>query len=492
MLVFSLLTATSKATLAVTSPELSAAQTACGLLSRAFPQLVAFPGSPQYTADNAHYAVSSIQNSTCSIEPNTPQDVAEILRIVGRDDVRAPFAIKSGGHAYNIGQSSTTGIQLSLVKFNTVSYNPSTKTATIGTGLTWDQVYKQLEPIGVMVTGGRIPGIGVGGFSLGGGYSWKTDQFGLCVDTIVSFDVVLPSGQFTRVTNSSNPDLFFALKGGLNNFGIVTAITFETHPQTLVWGGTLIYTRDVADQVNQVVASFDVNNTDLKAQIIAEPTSIGGQFIYSVFLFYDAPNPPSGLFDPFLAIPAAQSAIKTQTFVEFLTSNFGDGTLGIGPFKYGAHVIPIVNYTPDVLAEMVEQVTNIGNSLMPLFNGSTLIVACGAEPFTKPFSHSRGGAYPHPPSRQVKPTAPFLALQAGADKNQEAILVRGVKQLSRNVQARAVQEGQSRWDDLLYPNYALFDTPLELMYGSNVARLKAIARKVDPKGIMRLTGGFKF
>lgn len=68
--------------------------------------------------------------------------------------------IKSGGHAYNVGFSSTTGVQISLARFDEVSYDANTKTATLGTGLTWDQVYGRLEPLGVMVAGGRIPGIG--------------------------------------------------------------------------------------------------------------------------------------------------------------------------------------------------------------------------------------------------------------------------------------------------------------------------------------------
>lgn len=67
-----------------------------------------------------------------------------------------------------------------------------------------------------------------------------------------------------------------------------------------------------------------------------------------------------------------------------------------------------------------------------------------------------------------------------------------VKQLSNDIQAKAVNLGVSRWDDILYPNYALDGTPLELMYGTNVPILREIAAKYDPEGIMRLTGGFHF
>lgn len=103
----------------------------------------------------------------------------------------------------------------------------------------WDDVYAALEPFGVNVLGGRVSGIGVGGFLLGGGeflrnesrasclillvyvpagYSWMSNQFGLAIDNVVAFELVQPNGHIITVTNSSDPELFFGLKGGMNNF----------------------------------------------------------------------------------------------------------------------------------------------------------------------------------------------------------------------------------------------------------------------------------
>jgi FAD/FMN-containing dehydrogenase len=141
-------------------------------------------------------------------------------------------------------------------RFNEVKYDADTKTATIGTGLVgqdfyhwvhrvewmfprliWDEVYAALEPHGVNVVGGRVSGVGVGGFVLGGGeskhapnscrsdlanchkgYSWKTNQYGLAVDNVLAYELVLPRGDVVTVTEDSEPELFFGLKGGLNNF----------------------------------------------------------------------------------------------------------------------------------------------------------------------------------------------------------------------------------------------------------------------------------
>jgi FAD/FMN-containing dehydrogenase len=80
-----------------------------------------------------------------------------------------PFAVKGGGHATNPGFSGTRGVQIALSRFNETKVNPSCGTVEVGAGLTWDQVYAALEPTGVNVIGGRVPGVGVAGLTLGGG-----------------------------------------------------------------------------------------------------------------------------------------------------------------------------------------------------------------------------------------------------------------------------------------------------------------------------------
>jgi len=100
------------------------------------------------------------------VEPGTGQDISSILKILAQ--TRTPFVVKGGGHATNPGFSSTLGVQISMSQFSQVTYNVSSQTATIGAGLTWDQVYAALEPLGVCVVAGGVSGVGVAGFTLGG------------------------------------------------------------------------------------------------------------------------------------------------------------------------------------------------------------------------------------------------------------------------------------------------------------------------------------
>ena len=89
------------------------------------------------------------------------------MRILG--STRTPFAVKGGGHSTNPGFSSTKGVQIALARFNETKVNHEDGTVEVGAGLTWDQVYTALNSTGVNVIGGRVPGIGVAGLTLGGG-----------------------------------------------------------------------------------------------------------------------------------------------------------------------------------------------------------------------------------------------------------------------------------------------------------------------------------
>ena len=113
-----------------------------------------------------------------------------------------------------------------MSRFNEIKVNSEFGTVEVGAGLTWDQVYEKLEPFGVNVVGGRIPGVGVAGLTLGGGerlsssesliymvsgFSYKSSQYGLTVDNVVGYELVLPNGTIINVT-SNDDDLWFGLR----------------------------------------------------------------------------------------------------------------------------------------------------------------------------------------------------------------------------------------------------------------------------------------
>lgn len=116
---------------------------------------------------------------------------------------------------------------MALENFNNVRVNA--ESVEVGPGLTWYDVYKALEPHGRAAIGGRLKTIGVAGLSLIGGFHYFNNKYGYAMDNVISYDVVLGNGTQVTVDKQCHPDLFWALKGGANNYGIVTKFTLKTY-----------------------------------------------------------------------------------------------------------------------------------------------------------------------------------------------------------------------------------------------------------------------
>ncbi|KAG6853000.1 hypothetical protein C0991_007652 [Blastosporella zonata] len=183
-----------------------------------------------------------------------------------------------------------------MKEFSEVTYDAESQTAVIGAGLAWDKVYAALAPYGVNVVGGRVKGVGVAGFLLGGGYSWLTNQRGLGVDNIVAYELVKPTGEI----------------------GIVTRFVLKAYPQQDVWGGVITFTLGQVPDVTAATANFSALVTDPKASIITTYNYVLGQLGVALILFYDAPTPPTGIFDEFLSIPAFTKGVSTRSFLSLV------------------------------------------------------------------------------------------------------------------------------------------------------------------------------
>ncbi|GAB1523382.1 hypothetical protein RhiTH_006526 [Rhizoctonia solani] len=340
------------------------------------------------------------------------------LKIIA--NTSTPFGVRSGGHATNPGFSSTPGVQIALFKFSEVTYHPapavadgSVGTVDIGAGLVWDSVYAALEPHGVNVVGGRVTGVGVGGFTLGGGYSWLSNQYGLTIDTVTAFELVLPNGTLTTATETKNPDLFFGLKGGFNNFGIVTKFTLLAFPQGQVWGGLQTFTASNLDKVNKATADFVANVTDPKAGIITTYNFLLGQPGVSLLMFYDGPTPPAGLFDRFTSIPHFTSDVSTRSFLSLVGVSPSDATYG---FRFG------------------------------------FFISYDVEPFLPSMTkRSKGGAYPHDDF-----LAPLNLYYAWVGEEHDEWYQEALKESTRSIREQAIAEGQDIGGSkqIKYGNYA--------------------------------------
>jgi FAD/FMN-containing dehydrogenase len=221
---------------------------------------------------------------------------------------QCPFAVKGGGHAAFAGGSSIEGgITIALERMDEVTLSSDKKLVAVGPGNRWIKVYETLEHDGLAVIGGRIAGVGVSGLTLGGGISHFANAYGWACDNVDSFEVVTASGIIVTASAKSYPDLYWALRGGGNNFGIVTRFNFRTFVLNAMWGGARVYLDTEWDAVYTAYAKIARNAAqDTKqAQIVSFALQNAAK-IAAVDLEYSTPTPWPAIFSDYLAIPAVQ------------------------------------------------------------------------------------------------------------------------------------------------------------------------------------------
>ncbi|MGW1893241.1 FAD-binding oxidoreductase [Streptomyces sp. NPDC002004] len=219
-----------------------------GELEAALRGTVIRPGDPSYDEARA------VWNAAHDRHP------ALIVRCVGTADViRAVefarsqhllVAVRGGAHSIAGFSTCDGGIVIDLSGMKGVRVDPVRRRVVAQAGLTWGELDHETQAFGLAVTGGLVSSTGIAGFTLGGGVGWLVRRHGLASDNLIAADIVTADGEAVHADADDNPELFWALRGGGGNFGIVTSFEFQLHPVgPQVLGGLIVYPADEARQV---------------------------------------------------------------------------------------------------------------------------------------------------------------------------------------------------------------------------------------------------
>ena len=198
-------------------------------------------------------------------------DVADVIRCVNfARDNDLLVSVRGGGHnAGGLGVCDD-GLVIDLAGIKYTRVDPAARRVTVGGGSLWGDVDHATHAFGLATPSGFITTTGVGGLTLGGGMGYLTRKYGLTIDNLLSADVVLANGKFVRANADENSDLFWALRGGGGNFGVVTSFTFKLHPVDVIYGGPMLYELSEAADVLKWYREF----------ISAAPDDLNGFFAF--------------------------------------------------------------------------------------------------------------------------------------------------------------------------------------------------------------------
>ena len=209
---------------------------------------------PEYEAARAIYNAMIDRRPGLIAQCASVEDVRSVVRYARKHDIL--LAVRGGGHNGAGFGTCDDGIVLDLGGMDSVSVDPSARTATVGGGATLAQLDAATGEHGLATPSGIISTTGVGGITLGGGLGHMTRTFGLAIDNLLEAEVVLADGEVVRANASQNEDLFWALRGGGGNFGIVTEFTFRVHPVGTVIAGPTFWDVSQAEDVLRAYRDF--------------------------------------------------------------------------------------------------------------------------------------------------------------------------------------------------------------------------------------------
>jgi hypothetical protein len=210
------------------------------------------------------------------------QRAVEFARLTG-----LRLSVRGGGHSAPGYGTNDGGLVIDMSPMKGIRVDPQRRTVRAEGGVLWRELDRETQVFGLATTGGTVSNTGIGGLTLGGGLGWLMGKHGLTIDNLISADVVTADGTFYQASATDNPDLFWALRGGGGNFGVVTSLEYRLHPVTQVLGGLILHTLEQAPAVLRFYRDFCQTLPDEAEAFAALLTSPQGTPVVALLLGYN-------------------------------------------------------------------------------------------------------------------------------------------------------------------------------------------------------------
>jgi FAD/FMN-containing dehydrogenase len=235
------------------------------------------PGDPGYDAARRVWNGSIDKYPSLLAQCTGAADVTAALRVVASPDL--PVSIRGGGHSFAGFGTCDEGLVIDLALMKGIRVDPRTRRVIAQGGVTWGELDHETAAFELATTGGLISSTGIAGLTLGGGIGWLMRKHGLACDNLIAADVIAADGQLLHVSGEEHPELFWALRGGGGNFGVVTAFEYQLHPVSTVLAGALICPGEKAAEVMKHYAEWTADEPDELCTLVEFATAPDADFI---------------------------------------------------------------------------------------------------------------------------------------------------------------------------------------------------------------------
>lgn len=427
-----------------------------------------FRGALLCPGDDGYDAARKLHNAMIDRHP------ALIARCAGAADVLAAvrfarehdllISVRGGGH--NVAGTAVVdgGLMLDLSPMRGIRVDPAGQTVRAQPGLTWGDFDRETQAFGLATTGGLFSPTGIAGLTLGGGLGWLQGLYGLACDNLISADVVTADGRLLTASDSEHPDLFWGLRGGGGNFGVVTSFEYRLHPVGPVLAGPLLFPLARAAEVFRGYRDFQSHAPDAFRADLAVLTAPDGNRVAGILpCFIGEAAEGERILEPLRRLGPVADLVHPMTYCELQTSL--DDMLPPGRRNYWK------------------------SSLLSALSDAAIeaLIACGQEaPSPTSFltlEPIRGAAARVPPEATAFPhrseVYSLLILAVWTDPADDEAHLRWARETWETLQPFAAGH--------VYVNYlSSGEDRVRQAYGANYDRLAALKRKYDPTNFFRL------
>ncbi len=448
-----------------TDPDLLAADLASRLTGR-----VVVPGDPEWDSVRTAWNLSVDQRPDMVVLPETVVDVVTTVELAGAAGVRvAPQG--TGHNAPALGRLDGC-VLLRTDRLREISVDVAASRVRVGAGVLWGEVTAALAPHGLAALAGSSPDVGVAGYLLGGGFSWLARKYGLGSSSITAIELVTGDGTFHRIDSEHESELFWAVRGGAGNLGVVTAIEMAVFAIPQVYAGAMLFP---IERAREVIVAYEAWTRELDERATTclrllhlpplpdLPDFLRGRSFVAVDGAIDAPAAAAeALLEPLRSLGP-----ELDMFGVMPTAALGQIHMDPpGPVPSHGDGLILDALTPETIEALLSVAgPGVETPLLAL----DLRHLGGAVGRPDP----RGGVVDHLPGR-------FLVFGVGVAP--EPVAARSVEQAVAGMRAALAP-----WTaDRDYPNFRETTTPAERFYGAEaLARLRAVRDQHDPERVIR-------
>jgi hypothetical protein len=390
-------------------------------------------------------------------------DVARALEFAQNQNL--PLAVRGGGHNRAGFSMCDGGVVIDLSGMNRVEVDAGRRVARADAGALVRDLDRATQRFGLATTSGGCPTVGIAGLTLGGGEGQLMAKYGAACDNLLSAQIVTVDGRQVEASQTSNPDLFWAIRGGGGNFGVVTALEYRLHPVPDVLAGTLLYPPGRIPDLLQAFAKF-VEAAPDEVSIVGGllPSEQGTRFRMLVFHCGD-PLQGNELLRPLRALKPQEDNVRLMSYLEAQSAAFLPAPV--------AHFQTDL-FLPELSSGAIEALTTATKD---------------AQPNTRVFMVPLFGAV----SRVRLSDMAFALRRPGYELDIVGTWSAPAEKAAAVQWVKALRDSLKPFADGVYVNQ-LGETSEELVrtaYGTNYARLVEIKKKYDPKNVLRLNQNIK-